>query len=169
MDNLNLFQLIFHFSRRSILLDQFFIYITNYLNWLVLLFTLVWALWGGKKEKQILFIAVLGIVLGIFLIQLIHLFITEPRPFLTLSITPLIPPPTSFSFPSGHATIASALTTAYFLEKSRLTPYVAVAAFLVSFSRIYVGVHYPLDILGGVIVGFVSASTIRWIKNKLAS
>ena len=63
------------------------------------------------------------------------------------------------SFPSGHTTSTCAVLFALiFKYKNKLlTIVLAICCFLVGFSRIYVGVHYPLDILAGAIVGISSA------------
>ncbi|KPL00704.1 MAG: hypothetical protein AMJ90_07855 [candidate division Zixibacteria bacterium SM23_73_2] len=64
------------------------------------------------------------------------------------------------SFPSSHATnlFAAATLISYFYHKVRA--YFFVIAFLVAFSRIYVGVHYPSDMLGGALLGFLCAGMI---------
>ena len=65
--------------------------------------------------------------------------------------------PSDFSFPSGHAGACFAVASAIFLcmPKKAGIPALAVAA-LISFSRLYVGVHYPTDVLGGMLVGCVT-------------
>lgn len=62
--------------------------------------------------------------------------------------------PSDFSFPSGHAGACFAVASAMFLclPKKVGIPALAVAA-LIGFSRLYVGVHYPTDVLGGMLVG----------------
>jgi len=65
--------------------------------------------------------------------------------------------PASFSFPSGHAATAFALSTvlSLFDKKRRLFYY--FIAFLIAYSRIYLGCHYFLDVLGGGILGIIIA------------
>ncbi|MFQ5769792.1 MAG: phosphatase PAP2 family protein [bacterium] len=68
-----------------------------------------------------------------------------------------------FSFPSGHATnsFAAALLFSYFYRNYRY--FLFGMAALVSFSRIYVGVHYPADVLAGIILGIVCGALIIFI------
>jgi len=66
---------------------------------------------------------------------------------------PLVDVPASDSFPSGHATIGFACATVLAVAVPRLrVPLYALAA-LIAFSRVYVGVHYPLDVLAGAVLG----------------
>jgi undecaprenyl-diphosphatase len=81
--------------------------------------------------------------------------------------------PGSLSFPSNHA--ANCFAAAFFLSFSyrRWTPLLVFLALIVGYSRVYVGEHYPLDVLGGVLLGgiyalviTVSWFTVRmWVKN----
>ena len=93
--------------------------------------------------------------------------IQRPRPFAQFtSIQLLIPDPSSFSFPSGHAgsSFAAATVIARNLKKAAV-PALALAA-AVAFSRLYLMVHYPTDILGGIILGVACAICAEILVKK---
>lgn len=70
-----------------------------------------------------------------------------------------------FSFPSGHTCASFAAAAAYYkILPKRYGVSALVLAALIAFSRLYVGVHYPTDILGGLAVGLFAA----WVALKLA-
>ena len=74
---------------------------------------------------------------------------------------PLVGVPATFSFPSGHATVSFACATVLALAVPRLAwPLFALAA-LIAFSRVYVGVHYPGDVLVGAILGVGVGAAVR--------
>jgi undecaprenyl-diphosphatase len=94
--------------------------------------------------------------------------IKRNRPFMMLnSLKLLIPPPGSYSFPSGHtASSFSAFGVFYYLNLKYKYP-VFFTAFLIAFSRIYLGVHYFTDIMGGVILGLsVSYAVCNYYKKN---
>lgn len=89
----------------------------------------------------------------------------RPRPLLegVPSIRRLARQPHTTSFPSGHSASAAAFATAVALESTRYGALVAPVAAAVAFSRVYVGVHYPGDVLAGVAIGASAAAlTCRW-------
>jgi len=96
----------------------------------------------------------------------------RPRPLLDLvpSVRHLTRQPRSTSFPSGHSASAAAFVTGVALESTRYGAVVAPVAAAVAFSRVYVGVHYPGDVLAGAAIGVGAAVlTCRWWPPRPAS
>ena len=80
---------------------------------------------------------------------------------------PLVDLPATFSFPSGHATVSFACATTLALAVPRLTWPLFALATLISFSRVYVGVHYPFDVLAGAALGIAIAIALRKLAAAL--
>jgi undecaprenyl-diphosphatase len=70
---------------------------------------------------------------------------------------PLIAIPHSHSFPSGHTATAFAGATVLSWLEPRAAPAFYVLAAAIAYSRLYVGVHFPLDVVGGVAIGLATA------------
>jgi len=112
-------------------------------------------IFGGRKGR------ITGIVLVVSII-LIDLFNSYPLKFLfartrpcnvLLDVRTLVPTSTSYSFPSSHATNIFALATILSNKYRSFRFYFFSIALVVGISRIYVGVHYPFDVLAGAAVG----------------
>lgn len=91
--------------------------------------------------------------------------VARPRPFAEIeALIPMITKPKDFSFPSGHTTasFAVALVMLRMLPKKFGIPAVVLAA-LVAFSRLYLGVHYPTDVLAGFVIALVGSTLSVWI------
>lgn len=106
-----------------------------------------------------------GVLLGEGLLK--HL-ISRPRPFLQFDdLTPLIPPPQSFSFPSGHSLSSFAAATALFsfYRKPGICAFALAAA--IAFSRLYLCVHFPTDVFAGLILGITVGLAAYFIGNRV--
>lgn len=154
--NSGLFFLIFNLSHQYPILDTLMVFITNYFVYLTFLFMIFLSFKGEVKDRKALILALLAIPISILLIKIIHMFIMEQRPFITFNLIPLADNTPDLSFPSRHATIMAALSFAYFYFKSKWANLFLFLMLLVGLSRVYVGVHYPIDVLGGFIVGGIS-------------
>lgn len=86
--------------------------------------------------------------------KIIKPLIARPRPTLEMGAIILGHDLADFSFPSGHATIAWALATVLAHKEPKWKIAFFVLAFLISFSRIYIGKHYPLDVIAGGVLGW---------------
>jgi membrane-associated phospholipid phosphatase len=77
-------------------------------------------------------------------------------------------PTHGYSFPSGHASLAFSLAAGLSFEYKKW--YITVPAYLwasaAGFSRVYLGVHYPSDVLAGAVVGVGSAYLVRWLRRR---
>jgi len=93
----------------------------------------------------------------------------RPRPFVALEhVVKLIDKdPAAKSFPSGHATLAFALAFALLIHNRRWGWIFVSLALLVGLSRVAVGVHYPSDVAGGLIVGLVAAVVAAPVKRVI--
>jgi undecaprenyl-diphosphatase len=85
----------------------------------------------------------------------------ERPPFVYPRPKALVPVPHDGSFPSGHAATSFAAATMLSFAFPRLSPALLLLAAAVAFSRVYVGVHYPLDVAGGAVLGVVVATALR--------
>ena len=98
--------------------------------------------------------------------------IARERPFLTMEELELIVPAlTSYSFPSGHASSSMAAAMSLTLAYGRRGAWAFLPAGLIAFSRMYVGIHYPSDVLAGALLGCAVAWAAhglwrRWERRK---
>jgi len=145
-----------------------------YLDWLGIFFAeyfiyilgAVALLLFRKNLKRVVW-AILAVVLAKFgIAEPIRLFWSRPRPFVANDVNLLIGKTSESSFPSGHASACFALSYIVYHYNKKAGIFFFVASFLVSIARVFVGVHWPLDILAGGAVGIFSGWLIIKISKK---
>ena len=148
--------------------------ITNQNNWLVPFLILIYCLLfrGGKRGRITLIILIITtILIDAISAQIIKPFIGRIRPSHAMPemINLLVPPGGKFSFVSNHSsnTFGLSVILGYFYPAWKWK--VTALAFIIAFSRVYVGVHYPADIFFGGLFGYGTAWIILslWVVLKM--
>lgn len=118
------------------------------------------------RKCGVLTLLTMGLCL-IFGNLLLKNLVARPRPFMIdPSIPLLIPAPGEYSFPSGHTMHSFAAATMIFLHNKRMGIAALFLAALIAFSRMYLFVHFPTDILGGMTVGILAAVLVFAVDKK---
>ena len=165
-----IFQVINGLAHKWWLLDWLGIFLASYLNYFLILIAIFLLIKERNWRWRIYFfcLASLSVILARGVItEIIRFFYYRPRPFLVLQIQPLVNHDITASFPSGHATAYFALALAIFYINRKWGWWFLGAALLMGLARIFVGVHWPLDILAGALIGLGSAFLIKKLLPKI--
>ncbi|MDI6753856.1 MAG: phosphatase PAP2 family protein [Thermodesulfobacteriota bacterium] len=154
-------------------LDWFMPFMTDLKNFsYVLLVLAVWVLYKEKKAG-IVFLIFIGLTLAItdqFSSRLLKEWLGRVRPCHVLDgVRMLTDCNTSYSFPSSHA--VNIFAAAFFLSQpvKKLSLLFFGIAIIVGYSRIYIGIHYPFDVIGGAGIGLLIAWPMRRLKDQVVA
>ncbi|GAB1611981.1 bacitracin ABC transporter permease [Mammaliicoccus lentus] len=166
--NIELFRMFNDLGKEVMFLNPIMIFFAKYMKYF-LLFGIVMYWFTRKRENRIMIISsmfafvvaeVFGAIAGA-----IH---SNNQPFAELSnVNQLIGHAIDNSFPSDHAIEFFSICITFLLFKKNLRYVWLAIAILVSISRVWVGVHYPADILVGAILGIIGAALCYWIIPQL--
>lgn len=162
--------LIYNYCHKEIL-DKFMIFITTLGNmgaiWIVIGILCLLFKISRKIGIEILVSLIIGALLGNLTIKPL---VGRLRPFyIEPDIKLLIPEPYGYSFPSGHALSSFAAATVIFLNNKKLGVIALVLASIIAFSRLYLYVHYPSDVIVGACLGIIVGIFSKYILEKSIS
>jgi len=139
-------------------LNPIIIFFAEYAIFALALFMFI--LWVCKRSmRKPLIIAFIAFIVAAIIAKLTGLLFSHTQPFAELpNVFQLIEKKVGNAFPSDHTATAFAVCTTLFLgSKSKRRPYHIILAILIGVSRIWVGVHYPIDVLTGALIGTLVA------------
>ena len=153
-------------------LDKFFVFVTTLGNGGAIWILAAIALLCFKKTRSMGCVLAISLIFCLLISNLtLKPLISRPRPFsIDSSIVPIIPLPSDFSFPSGHTTSSFAAAAAIYCCNKKWGIFATVLAALIAFSRLYLMVHYPSDVIFGVVLGtflgFAAKKSFDFIRRK---
>ena len=158
-----LFNLINGLAGKSVLLDWLMIVSAKYLVVVLAAFLIYLFI---KEKKKFVFVF-FGMLVSLGISMLIKFLYYTPRPFVVGVGRQLIKHVADSSFPSDHAVaFFSAAFALLFVKKWKAGIAFLIIALLVSFARIFTGLHYPVDMLGSILVSGIGVSLAYFFLGK---
>ena len=156
---------------RTPFLDETMRFVTSLGNFSIAWVMLALVLILIPKTRKIGLVVMVAVVLDSVLCNVIlkNIFV-RPRPCdVNTAINLLIPRPSGYSFPSGHTSASFAAVAAlYFSGERKIWKAALALAILIAFSRMYLYVHYPTDVLGGIVCGILCGCTSWWCIRRFS-
>ncbi|MCR4531491.1 phosphatase PAP2 family protein [Acinetobacter venetianus] len=166
--NIYLFHSVNSFATHSLAFDRVMIFLANDLNTVFISF-LVFLLVIQWKTYRLLFAKTLFIVLlSIAFSDLIEMFYHHPRPFQLDLGHKLIGHGSSSSFPSQHTLTIAVIAFTYLIAGYRAIGIMGLfVGVIVGLARVYVGVHFPFDVIGSFVIGFLLVVSTNYVIKGL--
>ncbi len=160
-----LFNQINGLAGQSVCSDGLGVFFASYFQYFVVGFLLLFLLFNFKKYVKMVILALGAAVLSRYVFaEIIRYLLPRSRPFVYNQINLLLGKVNESSFPSGHAVFFFAIAAVVYFYNKKAGLIFFLAAFLISLARVFVGVHWPSDILAGAVVGMISG----WLVMKIA-
>lgn len=172
--------LINHKTMIGFYFDTVIIFLADILIFFIPALILIFYFLAPKIKKiiyqQVIIVAALSAAFAFSVSQIIGKIYFRPRPFVshqeTIRLIKALEAISDKSFPSDHTTVSFAIAFAVFFYNRFLGLILLIMGLLIGAARIIAGVHYPSDVLGGIVLGLLSALLVKFlfeakIKNKI--
>ncbi len=174
--NITLFRAVNDIGKEYPDINPLFIFFAEYTVYCLMLVLLFYWLTRSTKNKLMVVSAVFAFFIAEVTGKLLGLIYSHRQPFAVWSdVNKLIEKEVGNSFPSDHTIVFFSVCITIALFRKRFWYLWVALALLLSISRIYVGVHYPVDILVGALLGIVAAILVykiipkqRWVSQSIA-
>ncbi|HEV7593632.1 MAG TPA: undecaprenyl-diphosphatase [Gemmatimonadaceae bacterium] len=161
-----LFRAVNGVAGRSAALDSVMIASAKYLPIVfALALVVLWLSWRPRNQRGALLAGVSALI-ALGLGQLIGKALPRPRPYLSHTVNQLIPPSLDTSFPSDHAILGFAVAVMIWKYNRRAGVALLVLAMLMAIARVFVGAHYPGDVLGGAVLGTLTSLGLAALSER---
>jgi len=165
--DLYIFNYLNQFAGKWQILDSVAVFFAKYFEYILLFFLLAFLFKKFRKNFFIVFQAVFAAILSRFVFaNIIRSLWFRARPFMEGNVNLLFLHDKTASFPSGHASFYFALSTIVYLYNKKWGIWFFIASFLIGVARVFAGVHWPTDILAGMILGIFTALIVNKFFKK---
>lgn len=165
-----LFQYINNFAGRYLWLDAVGIFFAKYAEYVLVGSLATFLVINTKKYWPMVWQGSVSAIFSRFVItEIIRWLWLRPRPFIENEVNLLIEKVNEASFPSGHAAFYFALSTVVFFYNKKTGLLFFLASLLITIYRVFVGVHWPSDILAGALIGMFSGVGVFFLSRRFSA
>jgi undecaprenyl-diphosphatase len=166
--NYSIFQSLNNLAEHYDWIDDLMEVFAQYIVW-IMAAVLVWLWFTGKEANQkLVFYSFLSASVALLIASLvISPDVNQSRPFVEHQVHQLIPHAADASFPSDHATLAFSIAFSLLPVKRKLGVIMLGLAVLTGIARVYVGVHYPGDIIGAMVLSLLISLLTFLLRGRL--
>lgn len=168
--NETLFNFFYSFAHQSPLMDMTIVFVAKWYGFIILAVLFVYLFEhkdNPKKGVRDLFVVGVTAVSAYLIAYLFKDTFQTLRPFDANQAVKSLVAESGYAFPSGHATFFMALATSLWFYHKRLAVFFGISAILIGIARISAGVHWPIDILGGLFLGYAVGTTLYKLINQM--
>jgi len=159
--NMELFRLINNLANKNGVIDRIMIFFSNYVPYIFMAVTVIVFILGIKQKKckyreiafSTIFITIINMMINLIIRSIFHV----DRPFIHNKVNLLVPHDAASSFPSNHATGTMSIALGLGKYNKTLEVIMTILSIIVGFSRVYVGDHYPADVIGAYVIVFATS------------
>ncbi|RXJ04601.1 undecaprenyl-diphosphatase [Anaerobacillus alkaliphilus] len=159
-----LFKAINRLAGRNSMLDKYMIAVSKKYYFLLII-VLIYISLTGYIDRKVVKKALVSYCLSISIAYVLNQFFYKPRPFLEHQVNLLIPAKKTSSFPSKHTLFLFVVSSTLFFHDRIVGSYLWGLSVLTGISRVWLGHHYPFDILGSAIIGSMTSSVVERLEN----
>ncbi|PFD40369.1 undecaprenyl-diphosphatase [Bacillus cereus] len=167
--NIDAFRAINDLGKQYSFLNSTMIFLAEYMVYFLGLIIIAYWFTRSKKNKMMIIQALVAFVTAEIIGKLAGKFHLNYQPFAVLpDVNKLVDHAVDNSFPSDHTILFFSICFSFWLVRKKTGWLWLVLAFCVAISRIWVGVHYPFDVVTGALLGSISALFSYWLIPKIA-
>jgi len=159
--NMELFGLINSLANKNGVLDGIMIFFSTYVPYIFMAVIVIAFILGIKQKRfeyrKIAFSTVVITIINLIINLIIRSIFHVDRPFIHNKVNLLVPHDTASSFPSNHATGTMSIALGLGKYNRILEIIMTILSIIVGFSRVYVGNHYPADVIGAYVIVFATS------------
>ncbi len=133
------------------------------LIWIILIICLLIT----KRYRKVGILCAVGLIIGVIIGNgILKNWVTRPRPCWIKEVSLLVSMPDDFSFPSGHTLSSFIMITILMLADKKIGIPALIVGLSIAFSRLYLYVHFPTDVLGGMLLGTAIGLTVWFVYKR---
>lgn len=167
--NIDVFRSINDLGKQYSALNPGVVFIAEYMVYFLGLGLVVYWFTRNHRNRMMVIQAVITFILAEILGKLAGLFYSHYQPFAVLQdVNQLVEHAIDNSFPSDHSILFFSVCASFWLMRKKEGWLWLVLAVFVGLSRVWVGVHYPVDVITGALLGFISALFVYWAVPKVS-